>query len=109
MPTPQIKLAPQEHIETYDRTAEAFFREMLDMDYRTVVLTDESQLSDFSSCGLPEGIVHEHCSLNELYDAWDTWVLPRIRAHYDIELEKTSILFVDLFQKIEERLARRTH
>jgi hypothetical protein len=46
------------------------------MDYGECIVTDESRLSDFASCGLPEDIADATHSLTALYSAWDARVVP---------------------------------
>lgn len=50
----KVTFAAQDHIELYEETARRFFREVLDMDSTECLITDESYLSDFSSCGMPD-------------------------------------------------------
>ena len=52
----KVVIAPQERIDDFERTAVEFFRAVLGMDYGECIVTDESRLSDFASCGLPEDI-----------------------------------------------------
>lgn len=101
----KIVIADQDRIGFYDETAREFFRTILDLLFDECLVTDESMLSDFSSCGLPDEIldINASKSLNEIYDAWDAWILPVIREKYKIDIEKTSIYLVDLFIAIEQR------
>ena len=105
----KVVLADQDRIDAYEDTAREFFRSVLDMDYGECVVTDESRLSDFSSCGLPDGLGDAAKGLKELYAAWDDWVVPVICERYDIEAKDVSptILFVELFEKIERQRERR--
>ena len=48
----KVVLADQDRAELYYGTVREFFRKVLDMDYDECVVTDESRLGDFSSCGL---------------------------------------------------------
>jgi hypothetical protein len=50
----KITVAPQDHVELYENTARRFFREVLDCNFDDCLITDESYLSDFSSCGMPD-------------------------------------------------------
>jgi hypothetical protein len=96
-----IILAPQERIEAYELTARAFFRDVLDMDYGECLTTDESRLSDFSSCGLPDDIADATQGLSELYSAWNAWVVPVIFRQYGLAVSP-RILLVELFEQIEQ-------
>ncbi len=104
----KIVLADQARIESYEDTAREFFRSVLDMDYDECVVTDESRLSDFSSCGLPDGLGDDAKGLKELYAVWDVWVVPVICERYGLatnEVSPTTLLF-DLFEKIERQRNR---
>ena len=52
----KVVFAAQERIDDFERAAVEFFRAVLGMDYGECIVTDESRLSDFASCGLPEDI-----------------------------------------------------
>ena len=52
----KVVIAAQERIDDFECTAVEFFRAVLGMDYGECIVTDESRLSDFASCGLPEDI-----------------------------------------------------
>ena len=105
----KVVLADQDRIESYDGTAREFFRAVLDMDYDECMVTDESRLSDFSSCGLPDGLGDEAKGLEELYAVWDAWVVPVICERYGLEAADVSptILLVELFEKIEQQRLKR--
>lgn len=104
----KVVLADQDRIESYEDIAREFFRFVLDMDYGECVVTDESRLSDFSSCGLPDGLGDEAKGLKELYAVWDAWVVPVICQRYGLEAAEVSptILLVELFAKVEQRRRR---
>ena len=74
----KVVIAPRERIDDFERTAIEFFRAVLGMDYGECIVTDESRLSDFASCGLPEDIADATQSFKALYSAWDAWVVPVI-------------------------------
>lgn len=105
----KVVLAEEDRIESYEGTAREFFRSVLDMDYGACVVTDESRLSDFSSCGLPDSLGDEANGLKKLYAVWDAWVVPLICERYGLEANEMSpnILLVELFEKIEQQLRRR--
>lgn len=101
----KIIVADQDRIDGYAETAREFFRTVLDMNFDECLVTDESRLTDFSSCGLPDEIldISPMKSFAQLYEAWDAWILPVIREKYKIDIEKTNIYLVDLFEAIEQR------
>lgn len=47
---PQITIADQDYIDEHPIVATHFFQHVLDMNYEDVLITDESQLSDFTGC-----------------------------------------------------------
>ncbi len=105
----KVVFAPQERIDDFECTAVEFFRAVLDMDYGECVVTDESRLSDFASCGLPEDIADATQSLKDLYAAWDAWVVPAICSRYGLADISTTILLVDLFDAIERQGLKQVH
>ena len=98
-----VTIATQDRIDLYEVTATDFFRSVLDMEYSECLVTDESSLSDFSSCGMPDELADSTTGLKELYAAWRVWVAPVIKARYGLDDVESSILLVDLFEKIEQQ------
>lgn len=88
-------------IQNHEDTAADFFTRILDLDFDSVLVSDESQLSDFSTCGLPDEI--EADTLPAIYNAWDEWVIKEIKIEYGIKIESTSIKLNELFSLIEDR------
>ena len=105
----KVVIAAQERIDDFERTAIEFFRAVLGMDYGECIVTDESRLSDFASCGLPEDVADATQSLKELYAAWGVWVVPAICSRFGLADISTTILLVDLFEQIERQGLRRVH
>lgn len=99
----KITFAEQDKINDYNEEAEDFFEKILDMKYEDCLVTDESSLSDFSSCGLPENMGKEATSLKELYSVWRGWVKEKIKDVYGISVEETNINLITLFEKIRNR------
>lgn len=73
------------------------------------IVTDESRLSDFASCGLPEEIAGATQSLKARYSAWDAWAVPAICSRYGLKDISTTILFVDLLAQIERQRLKQIH
>jgi hypothetical protein len=105
----KVRLAPQVRIDQLASMAQDFFRDVLDLDYDECLVTDESRLSDFSSCGLPEALADKTTSLSELYAAWKAWVVPVICTRYRLVDVAPTVLLVDLFQQIEQQRTSRVH
>ena len=99
----KVVIAAQERIDDFECTAVEFFRAVLGIDYGECIVTDESRLSDFASCGLPEDIADATQSLKALYAAWDGWVVPVICSRFGLADISTTILLVDLFELIERQ------
>ena len=105
----KITVASQDHIELYESTARRFFREVLDYDFDDCLITDESTLSDFSSCGLPEELADTAPSLKALYAIWDEWVLNELRTRYALEYTTTAVPLLRVFCDIEAFWTRQQH
>jgi hypothetical protein len=105
----KVVIAPQERIDDFEPTAVEFFRVVLGMDYGECIVTDESRLSDFASCGLPDDIADATQSLKELYAAWDAWVVPAICSRYGFADISPTIPLVDLFEQIERQGMKQIH
>ncbi len=89
--------------------AKEFFANVLALDYDECFVSDESCLSDFSSCGLPESLGNDTTSLGELYTVWDQWIIPEIERRYDVRIESTTLTLVDLFNRIAIARTRSIH
>lgn len=63
----KVVIAAQERVDDFEGTAVECFRAVLGMDYGECIVTDESRLSDFASCGLPEDIADATQSLKGRY------------------------------------------
>lgn len=105
----KVTFAPQDHIDLYEETARRFVREVLDMSSDECLLTDESYLSDFSSCGMPDELADKTSSLKELYAAWDVWVLGELKSRYGLEYASTAMPLLELFRDLEHCWHRREH
>ena len=105
----KVVIAAQERIDDFEHTAIEFFRAVLGMDYGECIVTDESRLSDFASCGLPEDIADTTQSLQALHSAWDAWVVPAICSRYGLADLSTTMLLVDLFDAIERQGLKQVH
>jgi hypothetical protein len=103
----RITIASQDHIELYDATARRFFCEVLDMDSDECLLTDDSYLSDFSSCGMPDELAGNAVGLRDLYAAWNAWVLGALRSRYGLEYDTTAVPLLTLLRDLEEVWCKR--
>ena len=102
----KFELAGQERIDAFKVTAREFFCDVLDLSFEECLVTDESRLSDFSSCGLPDNLADVTDSLFDLYAAWDAWIVPFVSERFQIVEVSPTDLLVELFEKIEARRAQ---
>jgi hypothetical protein len=96
--TPAITVT-QEQIHEFHQTQVQFMREVLDLD--GVVVTDLSELSDFTYSGMPAGALDTSLPLPELVAKWDAWVIARVQEKYRVTLTTTVVNMIWLFNQIE--------
>jgi hypothetical protein len=83
-----------------------FFRDILDMDYLGMLVTDESTLSDFVGCGedcsdFPQELDSLSVPRKERYELWSRWVCRKISDQYGIEVPNARVYLVDLLRQIK--------
>ena len=103
MTKPTITFAQIDKIEFLEETAVLFFSQILDLNYNECFVSDESTLSDFSSCGLPYSADDKDLPLDKLYGQWDRYVINEINTIYGIQLSNTNINIVELLHRIDTR------
>ena len=96
----RISLAETCNIDDYENIARPFLKDVLHINYDECFISDESRLSDFSSCGLPDDLDIKG-TLEELYDFWDEFIIKRIESMYGIKVP-TDIYLTDLFETIRQ-------
>lgn len=64
-------------------------------------VTEDSHLSDFSMYGLPDHLDNDGATLDELYAAWDDWVLDELKRRYGVDLHSTDVSMVELCRAVE--------
>lgn len=111
----------QEEIDSFEKQAEVFCQKIFNQSSHSFVMTDISQLSDFSGCNMPEDlsqVVDKEVAEQELptmnksekwklfsriYNRhWDKWILNKIQEELEIVVS-IDILMVDLFVKMYEK------
>lgn len=99
------------HIDDYEVIASAFMRDVLNIDFGSIFVSDDADLKDFCFSGaMPEGYLDpKKYTLNELYSRWDEWVIQRVKAVYGITLESTKVSLLRLFQQIEQEFNPTVH
>jgi hypothetical protein len=99
--TPVITMCEQDFILGAGPIGAEFFEKILGMSIDDVLITDESQLSDFSFCGDCDAVSDLSLTLNQAYSLWDSWVLAKIKDEFGLELQSTRITLVTLFAQLE--------
>jgi hypothetical protein len=99
---PEIRIE-RSKIETLDATCSAFLRDVLALD--GALVTDLSDLSDFCLEGdYPDGTLDiQNMSQRQVYEAWDAWVLKKVKDTYGLVLQKTKVSLVSICAQIEQR------
>ena len=108
----------KDKIDDYEDIARIFFKNMFGMNIDEVLITDLSDLSDFSGSGMSrtqyeqaegnvnlEGIPkkqHLQKVFKEIGQYWDNLVFEKLKEQYGIEVKSTVIKLVDLFETISE-------
>jgi hypothetical protein len=99
----KIIFANTNNIEDYDTIARKFVKDMFDLNYDECFISDDSWLSDFSSCGMPDEFDSTNMTLDEVYTAWDQFIAEKIKAAYGIALDMTKpVVLVELFEQIRQ-------
>ncbi len=106
---PRIEICEQDLIDQMAPLGREFFSRVLQLDWDDCLVTDESALSDFSFSGVPEGVIPSEATLREAYAAWDAWILNNVRQHFGIELPRTNLRLLTVFDLIEKHRKQVTH
>lgn len=106
---PEIIMSEQHQITEFDAIAAEFFGAILSLDYSACFVSDESSLSDFFGCGMPDDLPEGEIDVNALYDQWDAWVIAKIAEVYGIQIEATTLSMVDLFNRIQVARSQLIH
>ncbi len=101
----------QDAIDEFEEALDEVLSRVLGLEPDKVLLTDHSQLSDFSGTGLPAEQAKACATLAELYDAWDLWVVQRLVAEFELDASLLSprMRMLDLAMLIEAGRNRTTH
>jgi len=99
----QVVVAEQDDVTRHRCIAKEFLASVLGLDADKVLLTDESQLSDFFPSGL--GLTKqelEALSYQELLQRWDRWVVERVRQQFAVQDVYATMPLTALFEVIED-------
>ena len=103
-----IKFVEQDQILEFESIAEKYLLEVLGI--QVVMLSDLSDLSDFTFSGLlPDDLLTDDMSREELYAAWDAWVIERTYDECGIVLVDTKISLIALCSQIVEKQRAKLH
>ena len=103
-----IKFVEQDQILQFESIAEKYLLDVLGI--QVVMLSDLSDLSDFTFSGnMPEDLLTEDMSREELYTAWDEWVIEQTYDAYGITLLDTQISLIALCDRILEKQRAQLH
>ena len=100
-----LAVPPFEAQETlpFESTGREFFRNVLNLDWDSTVLTDGSSLDEFALSNVPRDLSENDETAALLYKAWNSWTVPTICGMYSLEPFSPSIELSDLFRKIYHR------
>lgn len=101
-----IIMSPTDVIDEYDDIAREFLKSVFDIDFDECLISNESMLSDFSGCCLPEeydfpaGLTRQE-RFNHLYGIGDAETVRVIKEKYNIDVNTTEYL-ITVFEKIKQ-------
>lgn len=88
----KIKWAPHGAVDGHAHLAEEFFHKILGMDYKEVLITDESSIYDFDF-NISGGSVNHRTKTT----------LNKIKKVYGVDVSKVEgLILVDIFKKIKD-------
>lgn len=103
----RITYASQDQIDDYTYIADEFLQAMFDLNPDEVMISDESRLSDFAGCCIPED-VEDSMSLQEMYDIGRNITVEKIQATYGITVDPYAML-IDVFEEIRVLRSKRVN
>lgn len=89
----------QDQIDDFQQTGSQFMRDLLGVD--GALLTDTTELSDFTFSGMPIGALDTSRPLRELTAAWDAWAIAEVQSRYGITLTTTKVNMITFLNQIE--------
>jgi hypothetical protein len=98
-----VIFASSDNVDDYEEIAREFVNTIFELDYDECFISDESTLSDFAGCCVPESLQEEPKTLAEFYAIGKAEMVRLVRNAYGIEVEPRNYL-VEVFEQI--RLAR---
>jgi hypothetical protein len=101
----RITYAETLDIEDYEDIAREFLKNMFDIEYDECFISDESTLSDFASCCVPNDVAIETFTLQEYYSIGREHMVKKIEETYGLTVQPWDYL-VTVFSRIRyQRIA----
>jgi hypothetical protein len=95
----RVYMSDTDKIDIYEDIARDFLKKIFDINYDECFISDESALSDFAGCNIPEDFVIEKGNLKECYAAGREHTLQKINENYGLEVDPYDYL-ITVFEKI---------
>jgi len=94
-----ITFAPTDKIDDYDEIAAEFLLKIFNLKLSECMISDESSLSDFATCAIPDELELDDKSYQELQQIGKTFMLEKIHDCYGFDPASSSYL-IDVFDLI---------
>lgn len=92
--------APSTEIEKYKHSCKEFMQTVFHLNTDDCFLSDDSTISDFAGCEMPDELIPHNISLKEFYQLGMEYTIGKIREQYNIEVSAVDLL-IDVFEKIK--------
>jgi hypothetical protein len=100
-----IVMADTDAVEDYADIAEEFLMAIFNVDANECFISDESTLSDFAGCAIPDD-TPENLTMEEYYDLGRKYTIEKVSAVYNLDVDIHDYLF-KVFEQI--KLSRTKH
>ncbi len=99
-----LLLVEQDLIDTVTLTPQcaALFEDVLGRNVSDCLLTDLSTLSDFTGSGMPADPANDVLDYRDYCRAWDRWVLDRIEQVFGVRIERTTLTFIQIVERLTQ-------
>jgi hypothetical protein len=102
----KIVMADTDVVEDYADIAREFLERIFSINYDECFISDESTLSDFAGCAVPEDSVADNITMDEYYDIGRKYTIEKVSAVYNLDVHIHDYLF-KVFEQI--KLSRTNH
>ena len=97
-----ITFAPRDLIDDYEDIARDFLKRICNLDYDECFISDESGVSDFAGCCIPETLDTEPESLKEAYAIGKQNMIQKVLNTYGVDITGKFYL-LEVFDMIYQR------